>query len=56
MSTAPSNSTRRRWLSGAGFAGLGGIFGMGGATLAQGRLYECLTRDHESLREIGGGG
>ena len=22
--------------------------------LAQGRLYECLTRDDESLREIGG--
>ena len=31
-----------------------GIFGMGAAPLAQGRLYECLTRDHESLREIGG--
>ena len=29
---------------------------MGGALLAQGRWYECLTRDHESLREIWGGG
>ena len=29
---------------------------MGGATLAQGRSCECLTRDHESLREIWGGG
>ena len=29
---------------------------MGGAPLAHGRLCECLTRDHESLREIGGGG
>ena len=27
---------------------------MGGAPLAQGRLYECLTSDDESLREIGG--
>ena len=27
---------------------------MGGATLAQVRLYECLTSDDESLREIGG--
>ena len=33
-----------------------GNFGMGGAPLAQGRWYECLTRDHESLREIWGGG
>ena len=33
-----------------------GNFGMGGAPLAQGRWYECLTRDHESLREIGDGG
>ena len=31
-----------------------GIFGMGGAALAQGRSCERLTRDYESLREIGG--
>ena len=33
-----------------------GNFGMGGVPLARGRWHECLTRDHESLREIWGGG
>ena len=33
-----------------------GNFVMGGAPLAQGRWHERCTRDHESLREIWGGG